>query len=179
MDPLALRAANRLVGNPEGEACLEIMLAGPRLEAVERCLVAVTGASFALSIFERPLPMNTAVLMRGGETLEFGERKKGMRAYLAVAGGIDVPVVMGSRSTDLRGGFGGFEGRLLRTGDILSRRTTDDRMARAGRTIEGLAAYYEDRSPTIYSLSRNCLRAASSKNSSCGPHSIRIGEWSS
>ena len=119
MDPFALQAANALVGNSLGEAVLEITIVGPTLRATESCLIAVTGADLSFWVNGRPLPSWMAVFVRRGWIIEFGSRRMGCRAYLAVAGGIDVPLVMGSKATYLRGGFGGFEGRALRGGDII------------------------------------------------------------
>lgn len=155
-DWVALRAANRLVGNDGHEAALEITMTGPQLVALGRCLVAVTGAQHTLRVRERSLPMNTALLLREGETLEFAKWETGTRAYLAIAGGIDVPLVLNSRSTDLRGAFGGFKGRALRTGDVISGGIAEDRMARAGTALpDSLTQYYNNRS---------LLRVI------CGPH---------
>ena len=120
MDPFALQAANALVGNGLGEAALEITIAGPTLRATESCLIAATGADLGLRVNGHPLPSWMAVFVRRGWVIEFGERKRGCRAYLAVAGGIDLPLIMGSKSTYLRGGFGGFQGRALREGDLIS-----------------------------------------------------------
>jgi antagonist of KipI len=119
MDPFALQVANVLVGNSLGEAVLEMTIVGPTLRATESCLIAVTGADLSFRVNGRPLPSWMAVFVRRGWIIEFGSRKTGCRAYLAVAGGIDMPVVMGSKSTYLRGGFGGVEGRALREGDII------------------------------------------------------------
>ncbi|HWC13223.1 MAG TPA: biotin-dependent carboxyltransferase family protein [Actinomycetota bacterium] len=117
MDTFSLRLANILVGNPEGAAALEITLQGPVVEFTSDALVAVTGAELAPKIADVELPQARAVAVRGGSVLTFGRSVSGCRAYLAVAGGIDVPVVMGSRSTDLRGAIGGYEGRALGAGD--------------------------------------------------------------
>jgi biotin-dependent carboxylase-like uncharacterized protein len=119
MDPFALRAANLLVGNPPEAAALEITLVGPTLRATEPVLIAVTGADLALRVNGWDLPPWMAVYVRQGWLIEFGGRRVGCRAYLAVAGGIGVPPVLGSRSTCLSGGFGGYEGRALRAGDVL------------------------------------------------------------
>ena len=115
MDAAALRAANRLVGNPDGAAGLEVTLLGPELEFVGDATVAVCGAEF------EGVPAGTAISLRAGERIAFGRCAKGCRAYLAVSGGFAVPPVLGSRSTYLRGGFGGFCGRALKAGDILER----------------------------------------------------------
>ncbi len=119
MDPFALQAANALVGNSLDKAVLEITITGPILRATESCLIAVTGADLSFRVNGRPLPSWMAVFVRRGWIIEFGERKSGCRAYLAVAGGIDVPSIMGSESTYLRGGFGGFQGRALKEGDLI------------------------------------------------------------
>jgi KipI family sensor histidine kinase inhibitor len=114
MDAFALRIANQIVGNPEDAAGLEITLLGPELEFAVDTVAAVGGAEFEGAPTWRPL------VLRAGERLIFGECKRGCRAYLAVAGGIDVPPVLGSRSTYLQGGFGGFQGRALREGDWIA-----------------------------------------------------------
>ena len=119
MDPFALQAANVLVGNSLDEAALEMTIVGPTLRATASCLIAVAGADLSFRVNGRPLPLWMAIFVRRGWIIELGERKRGCRAYLAVAGGIDVPPIMGSKSTYLRGGFGGFQGRALRGGDII------------------------------------------------------------
>jgi antagonist of KipI len=119
MDGYALRAANRLVGNPWHAAGLEITLAGPRLRATRGCLIAVCGADLGLRVHRWGMPTWTAIYVRRGWEISFEGRRSGCRAYLAVAGGIAVPPVMGSRATYLRGGFGGHQGRALRAGDAL------------------------------------------------------------
>lgn len=132
MDPFALQAANALVGNSLGEAGLEITLLGPRLRARGDCLVALAGADLGAQIDDVPLPpWQVAWLSSGGE-LWFAGRATGCRAYLAVGGGFALSPVLGSLSTYLRGGFGGFAGRPLRPGDRLELR---DQMA--GHHAEG------------------------------------------
>ncbi len=148
MDPFALRAANALVGNAPEQAALEITLSGLRLVAREKCLVAVTGAQFTLRVNEQTVPMNTALFLRAGALLELGERTFGARAYLALSGGIDVPLLLNSRSTDVRGSFGGMQGRALRAGDVLTARVLQAPVERAGKSLpEAFARYYENRAP--------------------------------
>lgn len=118
-DEYAFRLANWAVGNPPEAAGLEITLVGPRLLFTSDTLVALTGADLGPVLDGQPLPMWQAVRVRGGSTLAFAGGTRGCRAYLAVAGGIDVPPVLGSRSTDLLGRFGGVDGRALRAGDEL------------------------------------------------------------
>lgn len=119
MDRGALRIGNRLVGNPDDAAGLEITLLGPEVAFRAAAIIAVTGADLSAALNGRPLPMWTAVPVQGGDILRFGQRRSGTRAYVCLAGGIDVPLVFGSRATDLGSGLGGFEGRRLATGDVL------------------------------------------------------------
>jgi KipI family sensor histidine kinase inhibitor len=120
MDRQALALGNLLVGNEEGAAVLEITLSGPRVVFTTGALVAVTGADMGLQVDGRDVPAWTAVLVRAGSVLSMvGSTGAGCRAWLCVAGGIDVPDVLGSRSTLLRAALGGFEGRALRMGDSL------------------------------------------------------------
>ena len=120
MDDFAFRAANRLVGNAEGSAALELTLSGPRLACNARCHVAITGADMRPTLDGRPLPLWQAFEVQPGQTLELGAvQGGGVRAYLAVQGGLDVPEYLGSRATFMLGRFGGHGGRALRSGDVL------------------------------------------------------------
>jgi biotin-dependent carboxylase-like uncharacterized protein len=119
-DPWAARAANRLVGNADTAALLEITLAGPTLRFHEATRISLIGDDFELSIDGEPQPLGQAHAMRAGQTLDVGHARRGVRAWLSIAGGIDVPLVLGSRSTELSAGFGGHEGRALRREDALS-----------------------------------------------------------
>lgn len=120
MDGFALRLANRLVGNEDGAAGLELTLLGPEILFEADCAIALAGAHFDAQLAGRPLPHAEAVQVRGGETLALGRALDGLRGYLAFSGGITVEAVLGSRSTFLPAGFGGFAGRALRAGDMLS-----------------------------------------------------------
>ena len=117
MDRLALKAANLLVGNKEGAAVLEAVFMGPELEFTEEATVAVTGAEMPPRVNGDPRPGWTSFKVKKGQVLSFDFLKKGARAYIAVSGGIDVPVVLGSRSTYTLGALGGFKGRKLEAGD--------------------------------------------------------------
>jgi len=120
MDRQALALGNFLVGNEEGAAALEITLSSPRLVFTTDALVALTGADMGLLVDGRDAPAWTAVLVRTGSVLSMaGCIGAGCRAWLCVAGGINVPYVLGSRSTLLRAALGGFKGRALHTGDRL------------------------------------------------------------
>jgi biotin-dependent carboxylase-like uncharacterized protein len=120
LDLFAVRAANRLVGNDEDAAAIEMTLIGPRLRFLVPATVALTGADLSASLDGRPVPRWQSVLAGAGAVLSFGAAADGMRAYLAVAGGIDVPVVLGSRSTYTRSRLGGVDGRALKAGDLLA-----------------------------------------------------------
>lgn len=124
MDWFALHAANALAGNPPsasgpGAAALEFALEAPVLQASDDCLVAAAGRGYVLHVQNRPVGLWRAALVRRGEVLSFSKEDTPGWGYLAVLGGIDVPEVMGSRSTYLRGGFGGWRGRALQEGDAL------------------------------------------------------------
>ncbi len=119
MDRFALRAGNLLVGNRAGAAALEFTLAGPSLLALRTCRVAVTGAEAPVELDGAPVPQWQAFEAPEGSTLKLGAATDGLRGYLCLGGGIDVPSVLGSRSTYLKSGFGGHEGRALREGDVL------------------------------------------------------------
>ncbi|MGE0237956.1 MAG: biotin-dependent carboxyltransferase family protein [Parvibaculaceae bacterium] len=119
MDRLATRAANLLVGNDESAAVLEAVFMGPELEFTADATVAVTGAELPPKVDGAPREGWTSFAVKKGQVLSFDFLKKGARAYIAVAGGIDVPVVLGSRSTYALGALGGFKGRKLEAGDEL------------------------------------------------------------
>ncbi|ANS73275.1 hypothetical protein AWM70_00670 [Paenibacillus yonginensis] len=119
MDAFALRAANLLVGNPQGAAGLEVTMLGPEIQFEHTTLISVCGGDLSPQLNGRPFPLWRTVLVPSGGVVSFGRMKLGCRAYLAVAGGIDVPLEMNSRSTYLRAGIGGFQGRALKSGDVL------------------------------------------------------------
>lgn len=119
MDRLALAAANLLAGNEPGAAAVELTLAGGTWRFEAPALAALAGADLAASLDGSPLPPWSSFLAPAGSTLAFGGARAGVRAYLAVRGGIAVPPVLGSRSTYTRAAVGGLEGRALRAGDRL------------------------------------------------------------
>ncbi|WP_059105520.1 biotin-dependent carboxyltransferase family protein [Shouchella shacheensis] len=119
MDRISLRTANLLVGNEESEACLEMTLNGPEIEINKDSLIAVTGEGMVPFIEGERFPVGTPIYVPAGRTLHFKSTKTGCRTYLAVAGGLEVPVVMNSKSTYLRARLGGYKGRALQKGDCL------------------------------------------------------------
>jgi len=118
MDPFAHRLANALAGNERGAAALEVTLQGPTLRFSDARTVAIAGAEFDLFLDDVQIGASSFPVRPGG-VLRFGERRRGARAYVAVSGGIDVPLVLGSRSTHLPTRTGGLEGRALVRGDRL------------------------------------------------------------
>lgn len=119
MDGTAFRTANILVGNPEGESALEATVLGPTLRFDQDNVIAVTGADMAPALNGQPCPMYQAVAVRAGDRLALGAARTGCRAYIAFAGGLDVPQVMGSRATALQNKVGGYQGRKLAKGDAV------------------------------------------------------------
>lgn len=148
LDRFAARVVNTVVGNDENCALLEIAQMGPELRFERDALVAWTGAEFAVKLGAEALPPDRAVWVRAGERIAFGSARSGMRAWLAVAGGIDVPLVLGSRTTYRRGGFGGFAGRPLRAGDQL-RWGEESEWARAYRGKAPRVSAWSVRPPTL------------------------------
>jgi antagonist of KipI len=116
MDEYSFRLANRLVGNPDTAAGLEVTLMGPEIEFEGAVTFAVTGAVFPLALDGTPVARHQAVTAAAGSRLAFGVRTLGARAYLAVAGGLDVPAVFGSRATHLLSAMGPLGGRPLTAG---------------------------------------------------------------
>lgn len=119
MDHKAYEQANALVGNTAGQAVLEATLYGGVMEMTEDTVAAVTGADMDPKVNGIPCDMNRPLLLRAGDTLALDMVKSGCRTYIAFAGGINVPIVLGSRSTNLKCQMGGYQGRPLRTGDVL------------------------------------------------------------
>lgn len=136
MDRVALRLANHLVGNPDQTAALEITVTGPELVFESDAVIALTGAGLSPTINGAPVPPWTTLRVTRGSLLSFGERQSGARTYLAVSGGIDVPLVLGSRSTHLPSKTGGVKGRALVKGDVLIGGPPSSKIGRlVGRTI--------------------------------------------
>ena len=119
LDPFALRVANLLASNDEAAAGLEITLGGLRLHFEDERVVAWCGGEFDVRVGAKSLPAGHAARVHAGEVVKFGRAQIGCRCWLTIAGGVEVAVVLGSCSTDLRAQFGGFEGRTLRDGDVL------------------------------------------------------------
>jgi len=144
MDTLALRVANRLVGNSEGCVSLEITVQGPDLRVLHDCLVAVTGGNLSPFLESEPVSLWRSVRLNKGQNVSFGERISGARSYLSIAGGFAIPRVLGSHSTDLQSRFGGLEGRRLLRGDILFQSDPGKPPKRLGRATRDVLNEYQD-----------------------------------
>jgi biotin-dependent carboxylase-like uncharacterized protein len=119
MDTFSLVAANLLVENNSNDACLEITLFGPELQALTRTQIAITGGAISPKINGQNAPTWQTLEIQENDVISFGKVESGCRVYLSIQGGIDTLLVLGSRSTNVRGGFGGINGRQLKTGDII------------------------------------------------------------
>jgi biotin-dependent carboxylase-like uncharacterized protein len=146
MDVFSYQVGNYLVGNEEGAAGLEITYFGPELTFTEDHVIAITGAEMPPKINGEEVPTWETIGVREGDVLSFDYLKNGARSYLAVAGGIDVPVFMHSRSTYTLIGLGGHEGRALQEGDELAVGEDGDRSERVGMAVarEQLPAFYDE-----------------------------------
>lgn len=120
MDVRSFKIANLLLDNPENEAVLEFTLIGPTLEFTSATIIAITGGDFQPMINGEPAPMYTAIYMNKGDILKFGSARTGSRGYVAFSSYLDVPVVMGSRCTNMKSSLGGFKGRKLQAGDYMN-----------------------------------------------------------
>ncbi len=121
-DSISMRRANALVGNDPGEAVIEMMLLGITAKFHTACVIALTGADMAPKLNGYAVENGAAIRVSAGDVLELSGTLGGMCCYLAVSGGFDIPLVMGSRSTGMRFGLGGFEGRKLAAGDVIKLR---------------------------------------------------------
>ena len=120
IDRAAFVIANRLVGNDDGAAGLECTVLGPRFEVEAPCAVAVTGAGMPVTVNGAEASAWTTLILKSGDVVKLGVARVGVRAYIAFSGGVEVPLVLGSRSTYLRGRLGGLGGRALRRDDRLA-----------------------------------------------------------
>lgn len=142
-DPLTFRIGNLLIGNDVNAPALEMTLLGATLEFDEAAVVAITGADCEPKLGSARVPFNTAIEVPAGAVLSCGSMLNGARSYLAVQGGFDVPLVMGSASTDARGRFGGIKGHRLQSGDVLQVRRTKASPVHtlAPESLEALASH--------------------------------------
>lgn len=119
MDSFAMQIANLLVGNEPNEAVLEATIVGPSLEAAGDAVIAICGGDLNPQVNGKDAPLWKSFLLKKGDILTFNGLKSGARAYISISGGIDVPKVMGSKSTYLKAALGGLKGRALQKGDVI------------------------------------------------------------
>lgn len=143
MDLRAHQLANLIAGNSQDFATLEITLIGPTLRFDAPACIALTGADLSPTLNGKPAPMGRPLVLRTGDTLAFGERRNGVRCYVAWHGGIALPKVLGSQSTYLRGKLGGFQGRALLKGDVLPLGATlpDETLDTLAHDLNGMSIY--------------------------------------
>lgn len=135
MDSFAHRIANILVENEENEAVLEATLLGPKIEFLSEAVIAITGGNLSPEINQQSIEMWRCIYVKPGDVLSFSGAKTGCRSYIAFAGGIDVPIVMGSKSTYAKAKIGGYEGRLLKAEDILNIGNTKQPLSSLKRSL--------------------------------------------
>lgn len=130
MDPRSAALANILAGNDMGEAVLECTMMGPKLRFDRACVIAITGGDLGPTLDGQPIPGYRALAVRAGQVLGFTAPKTGCRAFIAFSGGLDIPLAMGSRSTDLKARLGGLQGRKLEKGDAIGFRAPVEALPR-------------------------------------------------
>lgn len=130
MDPRSAALANILAGNDMGEAVLECTMMGPKLRFDRACVIAITGGDLGPTLDGQPIPGYRALAVRAGQVLGFTAPKTGCRAFIAFSGGLDIPLAMGSRSTDLKAKLGGLQGRRLEKGDAIGFRSPVEALPR-------------------------------------------------
>ena len=136
LDSVAMRVANILVDNPESEAVIEITLPGLKANILSDVVVSSTGADLGMHINDQPCVPWRSYRLNRGDTLSFDSLNHGCRSYLAIGGGVKVPLVLGSRSTNIGSGFGGIKGRPLRKGDILKAESPRHHLHASGRSYD-------------------------------------------
>jgi antagonist of KipI len=180
MDSFSHRLANQLLGNDAGAATLEITLIGPELVVDTDTTIAVAGAQFELTCDDRSVPMGSSFGVRAGQRLKFGRLLQGARAYLAVAGGVQTPPVLGSRATHLVSRMGGMQGRPLAAGDRVP--IASDAGPRPQRKAPGLTLPTKGRAllrvvpgPQDHWFERDALRTIGGVSFRISPSSNRMG----
>ena len=138
-DPVSLRIGNRLVGNAESAAALEMTLLGGEFQFAKDTVIAATGSDFGATLEGTEIPFCSSVVVSTGKKLRFGPTRSGARCYLCIQGGIAVKEFLGSRSTHLLSGLGGFEGRALRKGDVIPIGDTTEKFKRNTISVKAQA----------------------------------------
>ncbi len=171
VDPWSHAVANLLVGNPAVAPALEVTIAGPRLRFEGSARIAICGADIDARVNAVPVPCWRPLAVPPGATLALGACRRGARAYVAVAGGVSVPRILGSASTDLRGGFGGIDGRALAVGDVLH--------ADEGDYTETLriARWWIDSTPDVVFDAPVVVRVLPGSDAPSPPDALFAHEW--
>ncbi|WP_085991155.1 biotin-dependent carboxyltransferase family protein [Oceanobacillus senegalensis] len=143
MDILALQVGNLLVGNKRDAAGIEVVIMGPKLRFLKDTIIAVCGADLSAKLDGKDIPMWTSISIKSGQIITFGQPKNGAYAYVCIAGGIETPMVMGSRSTYVKASIGGFQGRFLRKGDVLETGTPIIKQRRMKRLTKDSIPIYD------------------------------------
>jgi biotin-dependent carboxylase-like uncharacterized protein len=165
--------ANLLVANAIDTPVLEITLAGPRLRFERATRIAICGAEIDARIGAEAIPGWRTVHLPAGSVLALGACRRGARAYLAVHGGFEVPRILGSMSTDLRGGFGGFKGRALRVGDIVGIAAS----AHEGTDAVHVARWWIDPTPDVDFAAPAIIRVVTGSDATMPRDALFAGEW--
>ncbi len=173
LDDFSARVANRLVGNDDNAALLEMTLQGPRLRFERATRIALTGADIDARVGDGVLPGWRPILLPAGSELVLGPCRRGVRAYLAMAGGIDVPRVLGSASTDLRAGLGGVQGRAMQAGDQLA---FGDAPALDVDTVR-IAPWWIDATPDLDLAHPRPIRVLPGDDATSPPDALFAHDW--
>lgn len=181
MDSFSMNIANFLVGNPGDEAVLEVTIMGPVLEVMGDAVLAICGGNLTPKVNGQKVSMWKSFEVKEGDMIEFGQPDEGARAYVSVAGGLDIPVIMGSKSTYLKAGLGGFEGRALKKGDVLKRNS--DVSGRSGKALhpEEIPVYQKElevrvvMGPHLHAFTDEAVEAFLSSTYEVSPQSDRMG----
>jgi antagonist of KipI len=176
-DPMSLRIGNRLVGNPDGVAALEMTLVGGAFRFERAAVIAVTGSDFGPSLDGVALPMWTSIEIREGGTVKFGASRSGARAYLCIRGGIAVEPFLGSASTHVLSGLGGFEGRALRKGDRVKLGAANSPFRKSALSPKALESLQPRKVIRVTDGPQSDWFAESSRKALCG-NTFRISEQS-
>ena len=179
MDTFSHRLANMLAGNAPSAATLEITLIGPELQFERACAVALAGADFDVTVNGRPIPVGVSTWLESADRLQFGRRRAGARVYLAIEGGIQTPLLLGSRATHLVSAMGGVNGRALLAGDVLpiaaGHRPRAPRRAQGLSLTEGRARLRVLPGPQAEWFTDDAMRVFSATSFRISPRSNRMG----
>ena len=142
MDQFAIKMGNRLLLNDDKAAALEATFMGPSIKVISNTVIAITGGDLGPTLNRKDLPMWQSIFLKEGDTISFGGPRAGIRTYICVVGGIDVPLIMESRSTYLRSNIGGYLGRPLQQNDILSSNNPNEEVVKGRKVLPDIVPSY-------------------------------------